>query len=206
MPPQLQYAGCSDPERFLSATKKYVSKILLYINKYDKDILMLDQIFPPTNIDRYIRYIPDEYVVKNFIVDRDPRDLYILCKYVENTGVIPCDTPEDFCNWFLWTRQQSHRQNASSNFMRIRFEDLIYRYEETRKSIIEYCSFTNKDCSKKQQIFKPQLSINNTQVWFRFPQSASEIEYISKRLKDYCYEYEAFTLKPDFINGKVFEC
>ena len=206
MRPQIQYAGSSNYLKFLEATQKYVSKLLNYLNKSGKNIIMIDQFFPPTNVDRYMKYIPDEYEVKTFIVDRDPRDLFVLCKYLENAQTIPCQTPEIFCDWYLWTRGQSLKQPDSSNFMRIRFEDLIYQYEETRKKIIEFCGFVDLKCNRKLQIFNPQLSINNTQVWNRYPESKNEIQYITDRLKDYCYDYESFELKPDFINGNVFEC
>ncbi len=206
MKPQTQYAGTPDVNIFLNATRKYVSRILSYMNKTNSNVILLDQIFPPTNIKRYLRYIPDEYNVKTFIVDRDPRDLFVLCKYVENTQVIPCQTPEIFCNWFLWTRMQSHRQEKSNNYMRVQFEDLIYKYDETREAIVNYCGFNDMPCSKKKQIFKPLLSINNTQVWKRFPECSKEIEYISEKLKKFCYDYSSSQLAPDFVHGKVFEC
>ncbi len=206
MNPQQQYAGTCDREKFIRATHQYMEKILSYMNKSNSEVLMIDQIFPPTNIKRYTEYIPDNYNVKTFIVDRDPRDLYIICKYLQNTRVIPCQTPEIFCDWFLWTRNQSLQQPDSDCFMRINFEDLIYRYEETREKVIKFCGLDGLSCSNKLQVFKPNLSINNTQVWRRYQGIEKEVEYISERLKEFCYDYDSFDLKPDFIHGKMFDC
>lgn len=206
MKPQVQYAGTFDEDNFLLASKKYLSKFLSYVNKDNRDILMIDQLLPPTNISRYQRYIPEDYSLKTIIVDRDPRDLYVICKYLENTKIIPCDTPEDFCRWFLWTRGQSAKQKDSNDFLRVQFEDLIYEYDKTRNKVVEFCGFENMQCSQKRNVFKPMNSINNTHVWLRYPQSKDEVVYIENRLKDYCYDYDSKDLKPDYEKGKMFEC
>ena len=203
---QKLYAGTFDRSKFLEATRHYMGQILSYMNPSDRDTIIIDQLLPPTNIERYARYLPSDYKLKTFVVERDPRDLYVTCKYLIKTNIIPCQSPDVFCQWFLWTRRQCQLQPDSDAWMRVRFEDLIYDYENTRQKIIRFCGLEGRACSKKGQIFNPYLSLNNTQVWYRYPKSLKEVEYIQEHLKDYCYNFDIYDLKPDFKEGKMFDC
>lgn len=202
-----QYAGTYDIEKFLSATQDYLRSILSYCKKGDQDFILIDQLIPPTCVERYARYLPPEEELRVFIVDRDPRDLYITCKYFLRSYAIPCNNPNVFCDWYLWTRGQSRVSNENnSTVMRIRFEDLIYEYESTRDNIIKFCGLSSEKCSKKRQVFRPELSINNTQVWKRFEKSREEAEEIRRRLPEYCYDFDSKDMKPDYQSGKMFDC
>lgn len=203
---QKLYAGTFDGNKFLEATRQYVGQILSYIDPSGNDVVILDQLVPPTNIKRYSRYLPLDYNLKTIIVERDPRDLYVTCKYLIKTNIIPCQSPDVFCRWFLWTRGQSFLQPDSDTILRLYFEDMIYDYENTRKKILHFCGLEGKTCSRKGQIFQPHLSLNNTQVWHRYPQSLKEVAYIQEHLKDYCYNFDSYEMKPDFKNGKMFDC
>lgn len=203
---QKLYAGTFDGNKFLEATRQYVGQILSYIDPSGNDVVILDQLVPPTNIKRYSRYLPLDYNLKTIIVERDPRDLYVTCKYLIKTNIIPCQSPDVFCRWFLWTRGQSFLQPDSDAILRLYFEDMIYDYENTRKKILHFCGLEGKTCSRKGQIFQPHLSLNNTQVWHRYPQSLKEVAYIQEHLKDYCYNFDSYEMKPDFKNGKMFDC
>lgn len=93
---------CSHPseEKFLNCTKKYIEDLFGSVCQ-GANIVMVDQIVPPTNLKRYLRYFND---IKVFIVDRDPRDIFVLEKYVWRDGVIPLNV-EEFCKWFRYTRE-----------------------------------------------------------------------------------------------------
>lgn len=201
----LQYGGTYDSEKFLRATRKYVGEFLKYCNATNKEILMLDQLVPPTNIGRYMRYFPNEEKVRIFVVDRDPRDLYVTCKYFYKTDGIPCRTPEEFCQWFVWTRGQSLKYQDPECVMRVQFEDLIYKYEESWEKIVSFCGLNKDLCTMRKKYFDPNLSLQNTQVWLRYKQAEQDVNYIYNHLKEYCYDYEKFSLKPNLTEGKMFE-
>lgn len=206
MAPKLLYAPTYNRDIFLRCAKDYVGKVLNYINHNDDNIVIIDQFFPPTNVARYERYIPEEYQLKVFIVDRDPRDLYVIYKKIGKSKSIPCDDVNVFCNWFLWTRTQSRQIKDTKSVMRIQFEDLIYDYEKTRDKIVEFCGLGEQSCTRKRTIFKPELSINNTQTWKRFPDTIDDIKIIERRLVAFCYDFDSKQMKPDFENGKMFRC
>ena len=200
-----QYAGTLDCNLFFKETKEYINRIIAYCNPEDKDYVMIDQLVPPTNVSRYLNYLPDNQTIRVFIVDRDPRDLYFTCKYFLNSKAIPCQEPATFCRWYKWTREQSHVKDDPNCVMRIQFEDLIYKYEITRKKVLSFCGIEDCNCTKKS-IFNPELSIQNTQVWLRFPEYSEELAIIEDLLSKYCYDFSSSPLKPDLQNGKMFDC
>lgn len=201
----IQYAGTYNLDKFISSTQDYLKKIFYFLNNNDKEFILIDQLIPPTNMERYIRYLPKDEDVRIFVVDRDPRDLYVTCKYFLKVKTIPCSTPEIFCEWFEWTRGQSFIKKDPSCVMRIQFEDLIYNYELTRGKILKFCGLEELNCFMKKKIFIPEMSISNTQVWLRYPDSIKDVEYIYKRLKKYCFNFENYKTAPNFKKN-MFDC
>lgn len=178
---------CSHPseEKFLKCTREYILKLFSSVSDGSENI-MVDQIVPPTNLKRYLRYFDD---IKVFIVDRDPRDIFVLEKYVWQDGIIPMD-PETFCKWFKYTRE--HRKEEmldKEKVMYVQFEDLVYNYTDTLEIVSEWLKFDIKHHSKFKKYFDPSKSINNTQTWKRFTQSRDEVAYIGRELKEYLYDF-----------------
>ena len=199
-----QYAGTFERSAFLEATRKYVGKLLDYGNPERKEYLVVDQLVPPTSVARYAEFLPDECRV--FIVDRDPRDLYFTCKYFIRSNVVPCRNVEEFCRWFLWTRKQSEMQTDPGFLMRVKFEDLVYDYERKRNEILAFCGLENAVCENRHKFFKPELSLQNTQVWLRFKDYEKDVAYIESELAPYLYDFGKYEQKPDYGNGKMFDC
>lgn len=176
---------CSHPteEAFLNSTRKYISELFGSIND-GSDFMMVDQLVPPTNLKRYLRYFDD---IKVIVVDRDPRDLYILEKYYWKDGVIPTSVVE-FCKWYKYTR--AHRNVEPFNGDKvcyIQFEDLIYNYEKTLKRIIDWLGLDPLDHKKKMKLFNPEISKKNTLTWINSQCDLKDIKYIEGELVDYLY-------------------
>ena len=124
-----------------------------------------------------------------FVVDRDPRDIFVLEKYVWNDGIIPTNV-EEFCKWFKYTR--SHRLNENNDKNKvcfIQFEDMVYKYDETAIKIANWLGLEMSDQTKKMQNFDPKRSIRNTCTWKRFKCDMNEIHFIEKELKEYLYNF-----------------
>lgn len=201
-----QNAGTFDEKKFYNATRNYVGEILSFVNKSEAKYLVGDQFFPPSAVNNYLKYIPTSYIPKVIIVDRDPRDLYFTCKYYLHTKSIPTDDVNIFCDWFRWTRGQSLKDEDSDSILRIKFEDAIYDYEYTRKKLLDFCEVSNEMQSIQYKCFDPKKSINNTQVWERYPGHREELEYIENHLLEYCYDFEEKSDEPDYQNGQMFDC
>lgn len=182
---EITYCAHPSEEKFLNCTKMYIEDLFGSVCQ-GANTVMVDQIVPPTNLKRYLRYFND---IKVFVVDRDPRDIFVLEKYVWKDGVIP-NNVEDFCKWFKYTR--AHRKTESFDDKRvcfIQFEDMVYKYDETTKKIANWLGFELKEQTKKKQYFDPSRSINNTYTWKKVKCNPAEIKYIENELGEYLYRF-----------------
>jgi hypothetical protein len=185
LPRETTYLTSETEESFLIKTKKFTSSLFGTIAN-DNEIVVIDQLTPPNNIDRYLRYIDN---CKVFLVDRDPRDLYVLNKYVWKSKVVPTVSVEIFCDWFLNVRQdQTNVLNKGyENIIFIQFEDLVYDYQNTISKITSFLGIEYKNHSK-YRFFDPKISINNTNLFTEYAPKI-DITYIENRLKEYIYSF-----------------
>jgi len=180
---------CSHPteEKFLKVTREYINSLFESVKPNDKDIVMVDQLLPPNNLERYLRYFNGN--IQTVVVDRDPRDVFVLDKYVWKSGLIPHEA-EVFCDWYEYTRAHRKTENMYTTQVHfVQFEDLIYRYDETTFDLIKWLGLEVKSHTKSKQFFNPEISIKNTQVWRKFPESKGEIQIIEKKLSSYLYNF-----------------
>lgn len=178
---------CSRPSeaRFLASTRAYVDELAEAANPEGKPIVSFDQLVPPSNLDRYLRYADNLYVI---IVDRDPRDVYLLSKYRWNDSVVPRESIETFCRWYAYRR--AHRETEHLDPARVlllQFEDLIYAYEETAARLNAFLSLDAAQHTRKKSALDPEKSIKNTRLWTQYPQEADNIRYIAEALPAYLY-------------------
>lgn len=185
------YGTIMDEKKFLEYTQEYTHLLLEACNKSGADYLMIDQLMPSSNINRCLRYVKDDIFV--FVVERDPRDLYIMGKYIWiNERVIPSDDVETFCKWFRFTRGCAEGQAVDEKkVLKIHFEDLIYKYEETKQKIVSFVGLREKDHLLPFAYFNPQRSVVNTQSWKTYPQAEDAIRYIEQMLPEYIYDFDA---------------
>ena len=182
---ELTYCSHPSAKYFIECTKNYIYSLFFSVSN-NADIIMVDQIVPPTNLSRYIRYFDD---IKVVIVDRDPRDIFILEKYVWRDGIIPEDV-ELFCKWFKYTRKHRKEENLNHpSIYFIQFEDMIYNYDKTTKKLMKWLGLGENFHTRKNKFFIPQKSINNTQTWKKIRCEQKEINYIEKELREYLYQF-----------------
>lgn len=186
LPNEMTLYSNPSEEEFLKLTRNYIDELIGAANIDNKENVIVDQIVPPSNLKRYNRYFNNLFV---FVVERDPRDLYLLEKYVWNTNIIPVETPELFCKWYIYTRSHRKKEDFPSNTLFIYFEDLVYKYEKTVKKIEAALSFNSKEHINEKKHFNPDVSKKNTRLWIKFPESKNEIELIENNLKNYLYDY-----------------
>ncbi|MDO4431822.1 MAG: hypothetical protein Q4B80_00770 [Aerococcaceae bacterium] len=187
---------CSHPtqERFLAETQRYVSQLLQAANPENLPYLEIDQLLPSQNIGRILRYIQEPIEV--FVVDRDPRDIYLLEKLYWKGSVCPTDDVQTFCEWFLYTRHSgSEPVVARDNVTAIRFEDLIYRYDEMVAQIEAKTGLLASQHTKTFAKFNPKRSVHNTQLWKKHPELQADIQVIESRLQEYLYPFEQFSIE-----------
>ncbi|WP_349763455.1 hypothetical protein [Fusobacterium sp. SYSU M8D902] len=182
---ELAYATIKNQDIFLERTKKFFDKLFNEINVENKEYIMLDQLIPPSNIARYERYFSN---IKSIVVDRDPRDMYLLEKKIFKGNIVPHYNINLFCEWYKWTREQ-YENTDKGNSIRIQFEDLIYNYEKTVEIIENYIGLDKKMHTKALTKFDPKISKKNTKLWEKYKEYKEEIKIIEKNLAKYCYKY-----------------
>ena len=180
------YFSAIDKEMFYAYTKEYVKNVLSCMNKKDSEFLMVDQLVPPSNINDYLKYFDD---IKVIVVDRDPRDLYIIEK-IKKWGNIPAKSVEEYCKWFEIIRR--HRKNEifdKEKVLFIRFEDLIYNYESTTAELAEFVGILMQNHKLPKTKLNPEISIKNTNLKVKYPKYKNDILYIEENLSEYLYDF-----------------
>lgn len=182
------YLAFPTEELFYSAAHRFIYSIFSDLG-IDDNNLIFDQLVLPHNLYRLDKYFDAETVV--FLIERDPRDVFIANKYFwlkKNQQVIFPMEIESFCKLYRKMRENA-KEFTSGKVVRIRFEDLIYRYEATLDNIYQALGIMKDDHVRKGERFDPRISINNTQLFTINEEFAGYGDYIKEHLGEYIYEF-----------------
>lgn len=198
-PYKTMYYSSVSHDVFLSYTIDFVMGFVNSIRKTDKRVLVLDQPFSADNPRRSMQFFTDSRAI---IIVRDPRDVYLLAKKTigMTAGFIPTNDVELFIKYYKGLMSQIKLEPSQNNILKIRFEDLIYKTNSTIASIRDFVGVDDIGTGVQ---FKPEKSINNTQLFLKYQDFKSDIDRISLELSDYLYPFADFSSKPSF-NHKSF--
>jgi hypothetical protein len=194
-----------NPPEFDEITRKFVDEILNVVyqkNEIEKqdEIRVIDQLFPVCNPENYLKYVENSAAI---IVDRDPRDHYLFAKlFLAPKGrvVCPCDTVENYIQYFRTTHQTSPKSREDKNVAFFQFEELIYDCDNTAKKLADFVGAGNR--VRSGECFKPAHSRNNSQLFKKYPEYASDIKKIEQALPEFLFPFEKY---PDIeAEGQMF--
>ena len=180
------YLPISDEKTFLTSVQSFMEKLFDSLT-VKSEYVYIDQLFPSSNIAQVSRYIKTP--VFTFIVDRDPRDIYLLEKYVWKEKMFPTSTILEFCSWFKRSRMTQEKELRNEQVLLIKFEDLIYKYNDSLDKIASFANLDMKSHNNQLKKFDPLTSINNTRLWDTYTQDKEDIKIIEAELSDYLYPY-----------------
>lgn len=183
VPSARMYYSRLEEREFIRKTRDFVNSICQAVNHENKEYVMLDQFIGTNYPSRYIRYIDD---VKVFMVDRDPRDVYIS-RISKNDRVLPKD-PHEFCVYYRNIRKMRGDIPADKCIL-MQFEDLIYKYEESLQKVFEFVGMDRSHHIAPRSHFNPAVSIGGTKLWEKHPEYSAAIKIIEEELSDYLYKY-----------------
>lgn len=180
------------PGEFYEKTRKYISRILDKLGLAEKNIV-LDQLLLPFNLFRIENYFDDNLEV--FVVERDPRDMFLMNKYIYPAKNVQVPYPTDvheFCECYRNLRNMENAKKCENKHIhRFKFEDFIYKYDETVEKVQKILG--NDDGvpahNLKKEYFVPEKSINNTQLFYNQSIYAEETKIIETLLPEYLYEF-----------------
>lgn len=175
-----------EPKNFFYATKEYVKKLLSCLDVDCNKTVVLNQCYPANDPQKCFMFFDSP---KAIVVTRDPRDTYVLAKRVvgDDAAWIPTDDVNNFISFY---RSQYKKIVENDDVFVVRFEDLIYRYEEIKTQIEQFLNIKLHKTPKTY--FDPNISINNTQLFKRFQEYQDDICVIESELKEFLYNFEEF--------------
>ena len=188
------------PEKFMEHTRDYLEKILG--GKRENECLLLDQPFSANNPLHSMRFFNNP---KCIIVDRDPRDLYVMVKHVygNKASFIPTNNVDDFIEYYKRIRDDRLWKN-SEKICRVQFEDLIYYYDETTKRIKDFVGPILGAHIYPQKYFEPSISIANTHIYSKYIDDSDDILKIENELKKYLYTFPSVGIANNNVNLNIF--
>lgn len=175
-----------NPKEFDDYAKELLRKLLnTSLNDTKKNIVAINQVFPANNTDHFLNYFDD---AKAILVVRDPRDVYISLKMIQDIGSkwFPHDDVDKFIEYY---RILHNQVKETEQIIVVRFEDLIYHYEDSRRRIYEFCglSLDEKEAGK---FFSPDISKRNTMLYLDHDELKNDIEKIQNELKEFIYAFD----------------
>jgi hypothetical protein len=178
----------NEENEFIKHTKSFTDKLIQEENAHGNfKYILLDQAIPPILPSKYSRYFTRP---KTIIIDRDPRDLYVINKSLWGVGFIPSASVEMFIDWFKATRKMCKKELIHiDDLLFLSFESLIYNYDISLEKIYNFIDLPEKYHVNKLKRFNPDLSRRNTQVFLQYPDLFSDIKRIENELEEYCYAF-----------------
>lgn len=183
-PDRIQYSFPT-PEQFYDAVNSFLDKI--FADTFDTNkIMLLDQLFLPHDLNRAESYFLD---TKYLLVQRDPRDVFILNKYVWADQGYSITFPRDvdtFCKYYS-AMMDSVPDHDHAPVQHIWFEDLILEYDFTVKEIETFLGNKIGTHINKRKYLDPSKSVRNIGVYKDDPAFAREADTIAAKLEQYLY-------------------
>lgn len=183
-------------EEFCNAARKLTNNYFEMCGQKDM-INVYDHVLWPQQCQNMGDLFPESF--KAIIVERDPRDVYLLNKYYWHKPPISVskpyfpEEPHDFCN--EWKRTIA-KNITNHNVLILNFEDLIYNYDKTVEMIESFIGLSPKSHTKAKVEFNPDNSIENTQVFNIAETWKNEVAELESELADYLYKFPYYRV-PD---------
>ena len=158
-------------DEFCDAARKYTGDYLKMCGK-ENMINIFDHVLWPHQCQNMGDLFPQDF--KAIVVERDPRDVYLLNKYYWHKPPVSVSKPyfpidiKGFCH--EWKRTIA-RNITNPNVLIIKFEDLIYNYDKTLEAIETFIGV------------KPSNHIRIKESWKK------EIGLIEKELSEFLYVF-----------------
>ena len=168
-------------KQYRAYAKEFIHKFLNTIES--KEYLALDQFVSICGSDfEVFREYIDNF--KMITIYRDPRDVYCQAMLVNHLWV-PSD-PDEFIRWYKGTHVEKFINANDSDHLCVRFEDLIFDYDNQADRIISFLGIDKSHHVSPKSQFRPEFSQRNVGLYKAF-EDQSIINYIEDNLKEFCY-------------------
>jgi hypothetical protein len=169
-------------EEFTEKTSKYFDDYFKTLGLSDEKPIVLEQLFSFSSPQEGMEYFNS---AKCILVTRDPRDVFAASKYKNTDKSASRFMPinGDVKTFVKYYQCLYENISESENVIIVSFEDLIYKYDETKKKIAEFLNIS--DVSSFGSKFHPEISVKNTAFYKKVENIDDEIKYITDNLSQY---------------------
>lgn len=186
-------------KEFKLKTQSYLNSLFDTIRMSNDDVFVMHNALEPFCPEKSLDLFEN---VKSIIVQRDPRDIYASL-FVNSEGhsvsnetnehwklkisFLGADDIDNFCKRQLIQFQQGSGE-TNSNILRIRYEDIILKYDQTLNQIYNFLGEDPSIHINKKMFFKPELSKKNIGLW-RLIKEKQNVKKIEDELYEFCYNF-----------------
>lgn len=166
------------PDDFVGRTRRYLDEVLSSNAARGTTTIVMHNAFEPFEPVRCLKYFDH---VRSIVVDRDPRDTF-----VQQLTYRPMALPvNEFIRRYRRYRELAARATPHPAVLRIRFEDLVRRYDATVGAIRAHLGVSPDQHTAPCEHFDPAVSARNIGLWRTYARRA-DIEQIAALLAEYC--------------------
>ena len=154
------------PDEFYEKARKFINSYFDLLGYDSNKVLVIDQMLQPQQLERFMNYANNDD--KFIVVKRDARDVFLKSKYFWTKQKADYHFPLDATEFSNFYRKFLSTEVIVNDpkIMRIQFEDMIYRYDDTINKIEK---FIGANCLGKhifmKRFFNPEQSVKNTQLF-----------------------------------------
>lgn len=170
-------------EEFDSYTNVYINK--LFERFGGKEIVLFDK---PVHLKNHkkMNYFMKDKPIKEICFLRDPRDSFLATyRFSYETAYPPTTSAREWIDYYK-EKADELKENMDENMLVMRFEDLVYDYDNKTKEIMDFLGLKEENHVAPKTIFDPEISKVNIGAWKYFIDQ-DLMKQIGDELKEYCY-------------------
>jgi hypothetical protein len=183
--PDLYFLKQMPREEYIQLCRRFLNSVFNEFCSTGKEFMVGDQLLSDGDYDvkRNKEYIPN---LKMIMVTRDPRDTYAWA-IKRNVEWMEHQSVETFIEWYKNVYSYVNPSNNTLDCLVVRYEDLIFDYDNQEKIINNYLGVSSQDHELRQQYFRPDYSKRYVGIYKEMPDREEEFALIRETLPDYCY-------------------
>ena len=182
--PDLYFLKQMPREDYIQLCRRFLNSVFNEFYSPGKEFMAGDQLLSDGDFDirRNKEYIPN---LKMIMVTRDPRDTYAWAlkrniEWMEHKSV------NTFIEWYKNVYSSVNPNNNTLDCLVVRYEDMIFNYDNLEKNINDYLGVSAEDHKLRQHYFRPDYSKRYVGIYKEMIEREEEFTLIREELSDYC--------------------
>lgn len=182
------YMALPTEEEFFEAAKQLTDSYMSSFSVPEgSEYRVFDHLLLPPHVDAFSKCFNDN--LKIIVSQRDPRDAFILDKYVRSKKKEPYFSRDVKEFTVLYKRLVCPRFERP-NVLKINFEELAYEYDSAVNKIETFLGISDCDHIAAKISLNPERALENTQIFRAKKEWLEEVKYIEEELPEFLYNFK----------------